>query len=55
MHRRAAVALFSLGCFWADAAVKAFQASVEVYKLNLSFTKATAPVDGQVSRYSSST
>jgi multidrug efflux system membrane fusion protein len=35
----------------ADAAVKAFQASVEVYKLNLSFTKATAPVDGQVSRY----
>jgi multidrug efflux system membrane fusion protein len=35
----------------ADAAVKAFQASVEVYKLNLSFTKVTAPVDGQVSRY----
>jgi len=35
----------------ADAAVKAFQASVEVYKLNLSFTKVTAPIDGQVSRY----
>jgi multidrug efflux system membrane fusion protein len=35
----------------ADAAVKAFQASVEVFKLNLSFTKVTAPVDGQVSRY----
>ena len=35
----------------ADAAVKAFQASVEVYKLNLSFTKVTSPIDGQVSRY----
>ena len=35
----------------ADAAVKAFQASVEVFKLNLSFTKVTSPVDGQVSRY----
>ena len=35
----------------ADAAVKAFQASMEVYKLNLSFTKVTSPIDGQVSRY----
>lgn len=35
----------------ADAAVKAFQASMEVYNLNLSFTKVTSPIDGQVSRY----
>jgi membrane fusion protein, multidrug efflux system len=35
----------------ADAAVKAFQASLEVYKLNLSFTKVTSPISGQVSRY----
>ena len=35
----------------ADAAVKASQASLEVYKLNLSFTKVTSPIDGQVSRY----
>jgi membrane fusion protein, multidrug efflux system len=35
----------------ADAAVKAFQASLEVYKLNLSFTKVLSPIDGQVSRY----
>ena len=35
----------------ADAAVKAFQASLEVYKLNLKFTKVTSPIDGQVSRY----
>lgn len=35
----------------ADAAVKAFQASLEVYKLNLSFTKVTSPIGGQVSRY----
>jgi multidrug efflux system membrane fusion protein len=35
----------------ADAAVKASQASVEVYKLNLGFTKVTSPIDGQVSRY----
>ncbi|MHB1037861.1 MAG: efflux RND transporter periplasmic adaptor subunit [Pirellulales bacterium] len=35
----------------ADAAVKAFQASLEVYKLNLSFTRVTSPIDGQVSRY----
>lgn len=34
----------------AEARVKAFQASLEVYKLNLAFTKVTAPIDGQVSR-----
>jgi membrane fusion protein, multidrug efflux system len=35
----------------ADAAVKAFQASLEVYALNLSFTRVTSPIDGRVSRY----
>jgi membrane fusion protein, multidrug efflux system len=35
----------------ADAAVKAFQASLEIYKLNLSFTEVKSPIDGQVSRY----
>jgi multidrug efflux system membrane fusion protein len=35
----------------ADAAVKAFQASMEVFNLNLGFTKVTSPIDGQVSRY----
>ncbi len=35
----------------ANAAVKAFEASLEVYKLNLSFTKVLSPIDGQVSRY----
>jgi multidrug efflux system membrane fusion protein len=35
----------------ADARVKAYQASVEVYKLNLSFTKVTSPIDGHISRY----
>ena len=35
----------------AEARVKAYQASTEVYKLNLSFTKVTSPIDGQVSRY----
>jgi multidrug efflux system membrane fusion protein len=35
----------------AQARVKAFQASTEVFKLNLSFTKVTSPIDGQVSRY----
>jgi membrane fusion protein, multidrug efflux system len=35
----------------ADAAVKATQASVEVYRLNLNFTKVVSPIDGQVSRY----
>ncbi len=34
----------------ADARVKAFQASTEVYKLNLEFTKVTSPIDGHVSR-----
>jgi membrane fusion protein, multidrug efflux system len=34
-----------------DAAVKASQASMEVYKLNLGFTKVASPIDGQVSRY----
>jgi membrane fusion protein, multidrug efflux system len=33
------------------ASVKANQANVEVYKLNLGFTKVTSPIDGQVSRY----
>ena len=35
----------------ADAALKAAQASLEVYNLNLSFTKVTSPIDGRVSRY----
>jgi multidrug efflux system membrane fusion protein len=35
----------------AIARVKAAQASTEVYKLNLSFTKVTASIDGQISRY----
>jgi multidrug efflux system membrane fusion protein len=35
----------------ADAQVKAAQASLDVYRLNLSFTKVIAPIDGQVSRY----
>jgi multidrug efflux system membrane fusion protein len=35
----------------AEARVKAFQASMEVYKLNLFFTKVTSPITGQVSRY----
>jgi multidrug efflux system membrane fusion protein len=35
----------------ADARVKAFKASTEVYKLNLGFTKVTSPIDGQISRY----
>jgi multidrug efflux system membrane fusion protein len=35
----------------ADASVKASQASMEVYKLNLEFTKVTSPIDGRVSRY----
>jgi multidrug efflux system membrane fusion protein len=34
----------------AEARVKAFQASTEVYKLNLSFTKVKAPITGQISR-----
>ncbi|MDB5312890.1 MAG: family efflux transporter, subunit [Gemmataceae bacterium] len=35
----------------ADATLKGAKASLEVYKLNLSFCKVTSPVDGQVSRY----
>ena len=35
----------------ADAQVKAAEASLEAYKLNLSFCKVTSPIDGQVSRY----
>lgn len=34
----------------AEARVKAYQASMEVYKLNLNFTKVASPIDGQVSR-----
>lgn len=33
------------------ARVRAYQASMEVYQLNLNFTKVTSPIDGQVSRY----
>jgi multidrug efflux system membrane fusion protein len=33
------------------ARIKAAQAAVEVYKLNLGFTKVTSPIDGQISRY----
>src|SRR5271166_6159325 len=35
----------------ADATLKAAKASLEVYKLNLSFCKVRSPIDGQVSRY----
>jgi membrane fusion protein, multidrug efflux system len=35
----------------AAAALKAVNASLEVYKLNLNFCKVTSPIDGQVSRY----
>ncbi len=35
----------------AVAQVKAAEASLETYKLNLSFCKVTSPIDGQVSRY----
>jgi multidrug efflux system membrane fusion protein len=35
----------------ARARVAAYKASTEVYKLNLSFTKVTSPIDGQVSRF----
>jgi multidrug efflux system membrane fusion protein len=35
----------------ADAAVKAAEASLEVFKLNLSFCRVTSPIDGRVSRY----
>jgi membrane fusion protein, multidrug efflux system len=35
----------------ADARLKATQASLKVYKLNLGFTRVVAPIAGQVSRY----
>ncbi len=35
----------------AEAALKAAQASLEVYKLNLDFTTVKAPIDGQVGRF----
>src|SRR5262249_22515238 len=35
----------------AQARVKAYQASTEVYRLNLGFCQVTSPIDGQVSRY----
>jgi multidrug efflux system membrane fusion protein len=35
----------------ADARVKAYQASLEVYRLNLEFTKVTSPIAGRASRY----
>jgi multidrug efflux system membrane fusion protein len=35
----------------AQARIQASKAAVEVYKLNLAFTKVTSPIDGQVSRY----
>jgi len=35
----------------AEARVRANQASMEVHKLNLGYTKVTSPIDGQVSRY----
>jgi multidrug efflux system membrane fusion protein len=35
----------------AAARVKAYEASLGVYKLNLDFTKVTSPIDGMVSRY----
>jgi membrane fusion protein, multidrug efflux system len=35
----------------ADAQVAAYRASLEVYKLNLNFTKVISPIDGQISRY----
>jgi multidrug efflux system membrane fusion protein len=35
----------------ADARLKASQATTEVYKLNLQFTKVYSPIDGMISRY----
>jgi multidrug efflux system membrane fusion protein len=35
----------------ADARLKATKASLQVYELNLEFTKVTAPIEGQTSRY----
>ena len=35
----------------AEARVKAYKKNMEVYQLNLEFTKVVSPIDGQVSRY----
>jgi multidrug efflux system membrane fusion protein len=35
----------------AEAQIKASQSSMEVYHLNVDFTRVTSPIDGQVSRY----
>jgi multidrug efflux system membrane fusion protein len=35
----------------AKAQLKAFQSSLEVYRLNITFTDVTSPIDGRVSRY----
>src|SRR5438477_649063 len=35
----------------ATARVQASKAALEVYKLNLAFTKVTSPINGQISRY----
>jgi membrane fusion protein, multidrug efflux system len=35
----------------AEARVKSYERNMEVYKLNLEFTKVASPIDGQVSRY----
>ena len=35
----------------ADAQVRSARATAEVYRLNLGYTRVTAPIDGQVSRY----
>jgi multidrug efflux system membrane fusion protein len=35
----------------AAARIKAAQSSLEMYRLNLNFTKVTSPIDGQISRY----
>src|SRR4051812_14002546 len=35
----------------AEAQVKAAKATAEVYRLNLEYTRVTAPIDGRVSRY----
>ncbi len=35
----------------ADARVKAYEKSMEIYKLSHEFTRVTSPIDGQISRY----
>jgi membrane fusion protein, multidrug efflux system len=35
----------------ADARVKAFEKSMEIYKLSYEFTRVVSPIDGQISRY----